>query len=86
MVFRRKSCLENDSSCIKMQSRCAEDLEPEILKCHACLSICRSVRPFVCRSKNHYCISSKLCRYVYHVMGVCCLVIAIDIDNDVDVV
>ena len=26
-------------------------------------------------SKTHRCISSKLCRYVHHVMGVCCIIL-----------
>ena len=51
-------------------------------------SVCLSVRPSVCLSvtfsfrtvtqKTHWCIFSKLCRYVHHVMGVCCIVFDID--------
>ena len=38
-----------------------------------------SVCPFShCNSKTHCCIFSKLCRYVHHVMGVCCIVFDID--------
>ena len=29
-------------------------------------------------SKTHFCNFSKLCRYVHHVMGVCCIVFDID--------
>ena len=31
-----------------------------------------------CNVKTHYCIFSKLCRYVHHVMEVCCIVFDID--------
>ena len=31
-----------------------------------------------CNSKTQCCIFSKLCRYVHHVMGVCCIVFGID--------
>ena len=31
-----------------------------------------------CNSKTHWCIFSKLCRYVHHVMGVCCILFDID--------
>ena len=44
------------------------------------LSVCLSVRLSItfsfshCNSKTHLCIFSKLCRYMHHVMGVCCIV------------
>ena len=47
-------------------------------------SVGTSVRPSVTFSfrtvtwKRHCCIFSKLCRYVHHVMGVCCIVFDID--------
>ena len=56
----------------------SKGLAREILKCPR--SVRPSVRPSVrqslmcCfRSVTHYCISSKLCRYVHHVMVVCCI-------------
>ena len=44
-------------------------------------SVCLSVRHVCfshCNSKTHYCIFSKLCRYVHQVMGVCSIVFYID--------
>ena len=38
-------------------------------------SVCLSIHHVSfshCNSKTHCCISSKLCRYMHHVMGVCC--------------
>ena len=52
----------------------------DVRYCNALLS----VRPSVCPShlvfalKTHCCIFSKLCWYVHHVMGVCCIVFDID--------
>ena len=39
-------------------------------------SVCPSVTLSFCtvNSKTHWCIFSKLCRWVHHVMGVCCIV------------
>ena len=43
--------------------------------CPVCLSVTFSFRT---NSKTHWCIFSKLCRYVHNVMGVCCIVFDID--------
>ena len=73
----------------KVISRGAEGPGREILqrppsvRLSVCPSVRPSVRPSVClsvtfsfhtSSKTHWCIFSKLCRYVHHVMGVCCIV------------
>ena len=39
------------------------------------LSVCLSITfGFRTNSKTHCCIFSKLCKYIHHVMGVCCIV------------
>ena len=43
-----------------------------------CLSVCPSRLVFALQLKNALMYFSKLCRYVHHVMGVCCIVFDID--------
>ena len=56
-------------------SRRAERPWSEILKCPLHPSDCLSIRHVSfshCNSKTHCCVSSKFCRYLHHVMGMCC--------------